>query len=67
MLSAAANPGWGCKYGKNGGFLAEPPQLAVGELDASTFLAAHADTYAAQLSALRALGHGHSIRIAVYF
>lgn len=64
---AAANPDWGCRYGKNGGFLAEPPQLVTGEPCARTYVALHVDIYAAQLSALRALGHGHAIRIAVYF
>jgi hypothetical protein len=63
----AANPNWECRYGKNGGFLAEPPQLTVDGLDASAVAAMHVDAYAAQLSALRALGHGHGIRIAVYF
>ncbi|WP_426125524.1 hypothetical protein [Pararhizobium sp. PWRC1-1] len=62
-----ANPDWKCRCGKNGGFLAEPPQLAVDEPDASTFVARHVDAYAAQLSALRGLGHGHGIRIAVHF
>lgn len=63
----AANPDWGCRYGKNGGFLAEPPQLTSDPPDASSFITLHVDAYAAQLSALRALGHGHGIRIAVYF
>lgn len=63
----AANPDWQYRYGKNGGFLAEPPQLIADKPDASSFLAVHVDAYAAQLSALRALGHGHGVRIAVYF
>lgn len=62
-----SNPDWRCRCGKNGGFLAEPPPLTVDAPDASAFAALHVDVYAAQLSALRALGHGHAIRIAVYF
>jgi hypothetical protein len=62
-----ANPDWGCCYGKNGGFLAEPPQLTADQPDASSFIALHVDAYAAQLSALRVFGQGHGIRIAVYF
>lgn len=63
----AGNPDWTCRYGKNGGFLSEPPQLTLDETDASRFVALHLDAYAAQLSLLRNLGHGHCIRIAVYF
>lgn len=65
-LFMEANPNWSCRCGKNGGFLAEPPQLAGEGADASVFVARHVDAYAAQLSALRAIGHGHGIRIAVY-
>lgn len=65
-LFMAANPDWTCRCGKNGGFLAEPPQLGGEGTDASTFVARHVDAYAAQLSALRAIGHGHGIRIAVF-
>lgn len=66
-LFAATNPQWTCKWGKNGGFLAEPPQLTRDGHGTNSFLARHVDTYAAQLSALRAFGHSHVIRIAVYF
>ncbi|MDQ0320547.1 hypothetical protein QO002_002685 [Pararhizobium capsulatum DSM 1112] len=62
---AAINPDWKCCWGKNGGFLAEPPQL--GEcMDAAGFAARHVEAYAAQLSTLRGFGHCHSIRIAAY-
>lgn len=63
----AANPDWQCRCGKNGGFLAEPPQLTVDQPDACAFVALHVDAYAAQLSALRVFGHGHGVRIAVHF
>lgn len=62
---AAVNPGWKCCWGKNGGFLAEPPQLPEAD-DAATFAGRHIEAYAAQLSTLRGFGHGHSIRIAAY-
>lgn len=62
---AAVNPGWKCCWGKNGGFLAEPPQLSEAD-DAATFAGRHIEAYAAQLSTLRGFGHGHSIRIAAY-
>ena len=62
----AAHPDWTCRYGKNGGFLGEPPQLTPDEADAESFVALHLDAYAAQLSSLRALGHGHCVRIAVH-
>ncbi len=62
---AAVNPGWKCGWGKNGGFLAEPPQLNDAE-NAASFARRHIEAYAAQLSTLRGFGHGHSIRIAAY-
>lgn len=62
---AAGNPGWKCQWGKNGGFLAEPPQLPDA-VDAASFAGRHIEAYAAQLSTLRGFGHGHSIRIAAY-
>ena len=62
---AAVNPGWKCSWGKNGGFLAEPPQLDECA-DAALFAGRHIEAYAAQLSSLRGFGHGHSIRIAAY-
>jgi hypothetical protein len=65
-LFMVANPDWTCRCGKNGGFLAEPPQLADDGSGASAFVARHVDAYAGQLSALRAFGHGHCIRIAAY-
>ncbi|WP_426236186.1 hypothetical protein [Pararhizobium sp. DWP1-1-3] len=63
----AANPDWKCRCGKNGGMLAEPPQLTVDQPEACAFVALHVDAYATQLSALRVLGHGHCVRIAVHF
>lgn len=64
---ALENPDWRCQCGKNGGFLAEPPQLADFGQDSNAFVVRHIDKYAAQLSFLRSIGHGHSIRVAVYF
>ncbi|WP_075288931.1 hypothetical protein [Pararhizobium arenae] len=62
---AAVNPGWKCGWGKNGGFLAEPPQLDDAA-DAATFASRHIEAYAVQLSTMRGFGHGHRIRIAAY-
>lgn len=63
---ASSNPDWRCRWGKNGGFLAEPPQLPHDGLSAASFVGRHADNYASQLSAMRFFGKEHRVRVAVY-